>query len=128
MSNLRNIPIQARSNNRLHSIQVAALEHLQEVGRDGFNTATVAERAGCSIGTLYRYWKNGAALLDSIWPDRDVVLTRVAEILSEPLPVVTASREQDRAALMQRALDEMELSEPMLPEDRALLVKQIRGE
>ena len=44
-------------------ILVAAARVLEEDGPAGFNTNRVAERAGISVGSLYQYYPNKAALL-----------------------------------------------------------------
>ncbi|WP_213816255.1 TetR/AcrR family transcriptional regulator [Glaciihabitans sp. dw_435] len=51
-----------------------AVTAINLAGRDRFTTADVAAIAGCSIGTLYRYYKDRIAILDAIWPDRDAHL------------------------------------------------------
>lgn len=115
MTELRNDPIQARSNSRLQTIRLAALQHLADVGRDRFSTAGVVKLAGCSIGTFYRYFDDRVAILDDIWPDRDSVLEDVVEILEAPLPVVTSSRERDRKNIMNEALGRIRESRPTIP-------------
>jgi AcrR family transcriptional regulator len=122
---LRNVPVQARSTSRLQSLREAALEHLDAVGRDEFSTADVAKIAGASIGTVYRYYKNKAAVLDDIWPERDSIVETVQEILERPLPMVTASREKDREALMLEARARLIASGPMLPEQRYTLMASL---
>ena len=79
---LRNTPIQNRSQSRLNTIEDAARAALAELGRDRLTTAAIAERANCSIGTVYRYFPDRVAILDHIWPDRDdgVALTDAAGI------------------------------------------------
>jgi AcrR family transcriptional regulator len=79
---LRNTPIQNRSQSRLTTIENAARAALAELGRDRLTTASIAERANCSIGTVYRYFPDRVAILDHIWPDRDegVTLTDAAGI------------------------------------------------
>ncbi len=44
-------------------ILAAATRVLEEAGPAGFNTNRVAERAGISVGSLYQYYPNKAALL-----------------------------------------------------------------
>ena len=68
---LRNIPAQGRSQTRVEHIKDAARDHYAAVGRDRFNTGDVATLAGCSIGTVYRYFVDRVALMDAIHPDRD---------------------------------------------------------
>jgi hypothetical protein len=81
---LRNVPAQPRSSSRLQSILSAAEEVYAEVGRDKFTTGAVAERVGCSIGTIYRYFKDRIALLDALDPDRD------QSVAVTPAPTPTA--------------------------------------
>jgi hypothetical protein len=70
-ANVRNAPVQRRSQSRLEQIVAAAHRALFENGRDRFTTQQVAELAGCSIGTVYRYFDDRVAILDAIFPDRD---------------------------------------------------------
>lgn len=67
---LRRTPVQQRSSRRLEQIENAGRQILRDVGRDRLTTALVAELAGCSIGTFYRYFEDRVALLDSIQPLR----------------------------------------------------------
>ncbi len=63
---LRNEPVQARSNARLTSLLDAAAAAIDEVGYERLTTAMVAERAGASIGTVYRYFPDRIAVLQSV--------------------------------------------------------------
>ena len=67
---LRNRPTQQRARRRVDEIRAAARAILGEVGRDRFTTDLVAARAGCSIGTIYRYFEDRVALLDDLYPNR----------------------------------------------------------
>jgi len=69
VTQLRNVPIQARSHTRADLLRAAAEAHLDDVGRDRFTTAPVARIAGSAIGTLYRYFPDRVALLDAISPN-----------------------------------------------------------
>ena len=83
---LRNTPTQTRAVKTLESIEAAALVHYDEVGRDRFNTTSVAKLAGVSIGTLYRYFEDKVELLNAVRPDRDKAeekLRLVEEALSD---------------------------------------------
>jgi AcrR family transcriptional regulator len=60
--------VQARSARTLEVVVTAGREILSEVGRDHLTTLLVAERAGVSIGTVYRYFIDKIALLDQIQP------------------------------------------------------------
>jgi AcrR family transcriptional regulator len=63
---LRNEPVQARSTARLTSLLDAAAEVVDEIGFERLTTAMVAERAGASIGTVYRYFPDRIAVLQSL--------------------------------------------------------------
>jgi AcrR family transcriptional regulator len=60
---VRNEPVQARSAARLETLLDAAAAIVDEVGYERLTTAMVAERAGASIGTVYRYYPDRIALL-----------------------------------------------------------------
>lgn len=72
---LRVMPKQSRAQTRIESILDAARTHYAEVGRDRFNTGDVARLAGCSVGTVYRYFEDRVAILDAIDPNRDAANT-----------------------------------------------------
>ncbi|MCU1546146.1 MAG: TetR/AcrR family transcriptional regulator [Homoserinimonas sp.] len=63
---LRNEPVQARSTARLSRLLDAAAEVIDEIGFERLTTAMVAERAGASIGTVYRYFPDRIAVLQSL--------------------------------------------------------------
>ena len=63
---LRNSPVQARSAARLATLLDAAAAVLDEVGMERLTTALVAERAGASIGTVYRYFPDRVILLQAL--------------------------------------------------------------
>jgi AcrR family transcriptional regulator len=63
VENARKIPRQRRSEASVDFVLEAAAQVLEEAGEDGFNTNAVADRAGVSIGTLYRYFPDKAAIL-----------------------------------------------------------------
>lgn len=112
----RKQPRQARSSDLVAAILEAATQVLAEVGAERFTTARVAERAGVSIGSLYQYFPNKAAVLFQLqsdeWRDTTALLSG---ILTDP---ETAPGERLRAAVhafvrsecaeaaMRRALDE----------------------
>ena len=52
----RGQPQQARSRDKLNRILAATAELLQEVRYDELGTRLIAERAGVSVGTLYRFF------------------------------------------------------------------------
>lgn len=76
---MRAEPIQARAIRTRDRILEAAREVYAEKGRDEFDTNLVAARAGCAIGTVYRYFENRVDLMDAIAPDRDYPSLKVLE-------------------------------------------------
>ncbi|MFC6355826.1 TetR family transcriptional regulator [Luethyella okanaganae] len=63
--------MQQRSAERLNALLDAAAEVVDEVGFDRVTTAMIAERAGASIGTVYRYFPDRVAVLHAL-RDRSV--------------------------------------------------------
>jgi AcrR family transcriptional regulator len=63
---LRNEPVQARSTARLAGLLDAAAAVVDELGYERLTTAMVAERAGASIGTVYRYFPDRIAVLQAL--------------------------------------------------------------
>ncbi|TFB88151.1 TetR/AcrR family transcriptional regulator [Cryobacterium algoricola] len=59
-------PIQQRSTARLSGLLDATAIVVDEVGFDRITTAMVAERAGASIGTVYRYYPDRVAVLHAL--------------------------------------------------------------
>ncbi|MDF0491181.1 TetR family transcriptional regulator [Sphingomonas sp. H39-1-10] len=66
---MRKAPRQARSAQLVATILEAAARVLAEDGAHRFTTARVAERAGVSIGSLYQYFPNKAAILFRLQSD-----------------------------------------------------------
>jgi AcrR family transcriptional regulator len=66
---LRKQPKQARSNDLVAAILDAAVQVLTAEGAQRFTTARVAERAGVSVGSLYQYFPNKAAILFRLQSD-----------------------------------------------------------
>ena len=60
---VRKAPKQARSNDLVAAILEAAVQVLAKEGAQRFTTARVAERAGVSVGSVYQYFPNKAAIL-----------------------------------------------------------------
>jgi AcrR family transcriptional regulator len=75
---LRNEPVQARSTARLAALMNAAAAVVDEIGYERLTTAMVAERAGASIGTVYRYFPDRIAVLQALGArNLERALTRV---------------------------------------------------
>lgn len=62
----RKIPRQKRAAVTVDIILEAAAQLLERDGLEGFTTNAVAERAGVSIGALYRYFPNKRALVHAL--------------------------------------------------------------
>jgi AcrR family transcriptional regulator len=62
----RKLPRQARAQATVDAIIEATAQVLLDEGYDRFTTARVAERAGVSIGSLYQYFPNKAALASAV--------------------------------------------------------------
>ncbi len=82
---LRNEPVQARSTARLGTLLDAAASIIDEVGYERLTTAMVSERAGASIGTVYRYFPDRIALLQALAArNLDRVLARASDEIVDP--------------------------------------------
>jgi AcrR family transcriptional regulator len=86
----RKAPRQARSNQLVEDILTAAARVLAEHGAHRFTTARVAERAGVSVGSLYQYFPNKAAILFRLqtdeWRQNVALLCGILEDRSLPPP------------------------------------------
>jgi AcrR family transcriptional regulator len=81
---LRNEPVQARSNARLTTLLDAAAAVVDEIGYERLTTAMVAQRAGASIGTVYRYFPDRIALLEGLAArNLERVLVRGTEAIAD---------------------------------------------
>jgi AcrR family transcriptional regulator len=79
----RKQPRQARSNQLVEAVLDAAVQVLMREGAQRFTTARVAERAGVSVGSLYQYFPNKAAILFRLqsdeWQRTSALLRRILE-------------------------------------------------
>jgi AcrR family transcriptional regulator len=84
----RKQPKQARSTELVAVILEAALHVLAEEGAHRFTTTRVAERAGVSVGSLYQYFPNKAAILFRLqsdeWRQTTDLLGRILEDVNKP--------------------------------------------
>jgi AcrR family transcriptional regulator len=62
----RKFPRQARAKATVDAIVEASIQLLLKQGYDKFTTARVAERTGVSVGSLYQYFPNKAALAAAV--------------------------------------------------------------
>jgi AcrR family transcriptional regulator len=72
---IRNEPVQARSAARLTALLDAAAHVVDEIGYERLTTARVADHAGAALGTVYRYFPDRIAVLQSL-AARNVERTR----------------------------------------------------
>lgn len=63
---LRKRPVQERARRMAADLLEGATRVLEDVGAQGFTTNRVAEATGASIGSLYQYYPNKAALLAAL--------------------------------------------------------------
>lgn len=66
VENTRKTPRQQRARHSVDVVLEAAAQVLEATGEAGFNTNAVAERAGVSIGTLYRYFPDKRSILQAL--------------------------------------------------------------
>lgn len=78
----RKAPRQSRSQATVEAILEAAARVLAEESLAGFNTNRVAERAGVSVGSLYQYFPNKAALVRALVEAAQAKLTAAAQQLA----------------------------------------------
>ncbi len=84
----RKQPKQARSNELVAAVLEAAVQVLTTQGAQRFTTARVAERAGVSVGSLYQYFPNKAAILFRLqsdeWRQTSELLRDILEDIGKP--------------------------------------------
>jgi AcrR family transcriptional regulator len=86
----RKQPKQARSNDLVAAVLEAALQVLATEGAARFTTSRVAEKAGVSVGSLYQYFPNKAAILFRLqadeWRRTTALLRAILEDATQPPP------------------------------------------
>jgi AcrR family transcriptional regulator len=84
----RKEPKQARSTGLVTAILEAAIQVLAKEGASRFTTARVAEKAGVSVGSVYQYFPNKAAILFRLqtdeWQQTSQMLSRILQDVSQP--------------------------------------------
>ena len=66
LGTIRVEPVQVRSSKRLVALLDATADVIADIGYETLTTAMVAERAGASIGTVYRYFPDRIAVLQAL--------------------------------------------------------------
>lgn len=112
----RKEPQQARSAELVTAILTAASQVLAKEGAQRFTTARVAERAGISVGSLYQYFPNKAAILFRLqcdeWQQTTELLRTILGDTRKPAPrrlrtlVHTFIRSECDEAAVRVALDD----------------------
>ncbi|MBX3493522.1 MAG: TetR family transcriptional regulator [Parvibaculum sp.] len=108
----RRKPTQARALERVERILAAASDLIAETGSDAVKMTEVAERAGVPIGSLYQYFPDKAAILQTL---AERIAERVRAGIAESLAGV-ATRD-DALARMDRLLADyyaLFLTEPVV--------------
>jgi AcrR family transcriptional regulator len=84
----RKHPRQARSTELVAAILEAAVQVLAKEGAQRFTTARVAEKAGVSVGSVYQYFPNKAAILFRLqsdeWRQTTDLLRAILEDVDKP--------------------------------------------
>jgi AcrR family transcriptional regulator len=80
---LRNVPTQARSRERLRRVLDAADGLLATEGADAFTTNRIAAVAGIPVGSVYRFFPDKEAIIDALalryWSDFEDLVAAAAE-------------------------------------------------
>lgn len=84
----RKHPKQARSTELVATILEAAIQVLGNEGAARFTTARVAEKAGVSVGSVYQYFPNKAAILFRLqsdeWQETTRMLREILDNVTQP--------------------------------------------
>lgn len=98
VESVRKTPRQPRARASVDFVLEAAAQVLEATGEAGFNTNAVAARAGVSIGTLYRYFPDKAAILRALaLRETEAHRQAVVAILSEGSTGLAPDRAMIRA-------------------------------
>ena len=86
----RKQPKQARASDLVAAVLEAAIQVLRVEGAARFTTARVAERAGVSVGSVYQYFPNKAAILFRLqsdeWRETSALMREILEDASRAPP------------------------------------------
>jgi AcrR family transcriptional regulator len=107
----RKLPRQERSQRMVEVILQAAARVLERESLAGFNTNRVAQVAGVSVGSLYQYFPNKAALVTALIDQAQTTLAQDLEALVAQLE--GKSLEESLRALAQAAVTQ-QFTKPLL--------------
>ena len=96
---MRKNPKQARAQQTIDDISEAATQVLDGEDKARFTTNHIAERAGISIGTLYRYFPDKRSIL------RFIVRREIAKTSERVLRVISQSGANDAQTLIANVVD-----------------------
>ncbi|MBD9636954.1 TetR family transcriptional regulator [Ensifer sp. ENS07] len=109
---LRRTPSQKRSRERVEQILACATALIQEKGSDAMRMSEVAEKAGISIGSLYQYFPDKAAIVRTLAERYNAVCN---ECIAAELAKVTSIAElRDAFSLLFDIYYDMFLAEPVM--------------
>ena len=109
---LRRTPSQKRSRERVEHILSCATAIIQEKGSDAMRMSEVAEKAGISIGSLYQYFPDKAAIVRTLAERYNAVCN---ECIAAELAKVTSIAElRDAFSLLFDIYYAMFLAEPVM--------------
>lgn len=106
----RKMPRQARAKATMDAIVEATIQILQEQGYDRLTTIRVASRAGVSVGSLYQYFPNKAALVCA------VIDHCCQESLASFEQSLLKHNDDDLATAIRRLIDDNLVSETLPPD------------
>lgn len=86
-------PKQARSRAKVTLILEATIRLIERDGPDALTTNAIAASAGVSIGTLYQFFPNREAILDTLAAkETDGISKRVVQVMHDPALTTTEQR------------------------------------
>lgn len=88
----RKQPQQARSTELVAAILQAAIQVLAKEGATRFTTARVAEKAGVSVGSVYQYFPNKAAILFRLQSDEWLQTTQMLRDILDKTDIAPLER------------------------------------
>lgn len=107
----RKQPLQSRSKETFGAILEAAARILEAEGLEAANTNAIAARAGVSIGSLYQYFPDKAAIFAELIRQAE---TGLADMLEKLLAHTAGQSLEDRLKLLVKAGVAQQMSRPQL--------------